>query len=89
MLPRPPSPHSPTPRTVSKEASHWFITDLTVELPQAPQSSSSASRAPPPAPSRWRTKEFCFYYAVFLVVVPCMVSVAVGLSKGESDLDGE
>jgi hypothetical protein len=71
------------------------ITDLTVTLPgqsgpppTGPSRRPSAQREagtlePIFSPSRWRTKEFYLYYAVFLVVVPNMVRAVVRLSRGE------
>lgn len=68
--------------------SAFDVTKLTVDVP-APgggsatsSSSSSASQEPPPGPSRWRSKEFCVYYALFLLVVPRMAKATVDLSKG-------
>ncbi|KAM0747100.1 MBOAT-domain-containing protein [Meredithblackwellia eburnea MCA 4105] len=84
MLPRPISPPSPTPYSINRrlEASsnEWFITDLTVQLPSS-SSSSSNSAQQQSKPSRWRSKEFCLYYAVFILVVPKMAWIAVNLSR--------
>lgn len=60
------------------------ITSLTVDIPQPkPRASTSTRREEPPAPaSRWRSKEFCAYYAVFVVAVPCMAKAVIDLSRG-------
>ncbi|KAG2196031.1 hypothetical protein INT47_005367 [Mucor saturninus] len=48
-----------------------------------PASSTSISSASPMQPSRWKTKEFYFYYACVAVVVPYMFYVASDLSQSE------
>ncbi|KAI5475562.1 Glycerol uptake protein [Pseudohyphozyma bogoriensis] len=73
----PPAAWNPSQCTCSTISQHG-ITSLTVDIP----ASSSSSKDPsPPPPSRWRTKEFCFYYAVFLLVVPRMAWVVIQLSS--------
>lgn len=70
------------------------ITSLTVDIPQSKPSSrkqlinsNSTTTARTrelnlPSISKWRTKEFCLYYAVFVIAVPYMIKSAVDLSKG-------
>ena len=71
------------------------ITDLTVDLPgqsapppagpaRRPSAQREAGTAEPVYnPARWGTKEFYFYYLVFVAVVPNMVRAVVRLSRGE------
>lgn len=87
----PAGPPSPTPRSILKQHSltkRWNITDLTVDInPRPPPTPTKHHSTPSPnttattSPGRWRSKEFCFYYAVFIVVVPCMAKVVIDLSS--------
>lgn len=49
----------------------------------AARAARAGSASPEVAKSRWRTREFCFYYAVFILVLPRMVGSVVRLSRGE------
>lgn len=89
----PPSTHSSATTTSWRPFKHG-ITSLTIDIPQP----RPRSRAPLPSTgdvprrrtevqphaSRWRSKEFCAYYAVFVVAVPYMAKVVIDLSRGES-----
>lgn len=52
---------------------------------RAARANSPRRAGEPPAvgESRWRSREFCFYYAVFILVLPRMVGSVVRLSRGE------
>lgn len=83
---------SPTPHSLrfpsSSTSSSFNLTNLTVHIPQPsrPPSSTRQTRPEdPPPPSRWRTKEFYLYYALFLVVVPIMWSLGARVSRGAFD----
>jgi hypothetical protein len=90
-MPFPPSTHD-SASTTSWRPFKNGITSLTIDIPQP----RSRAPLPPtgdvprrrkevqPQPSRWRSKEFCAYYAVFVVIVPYMAKVVVDLSRGQS-----
>lgn len=68
----------------------WFfpngITDLTVSIPgsEPRAQQTTPGQQPQQLPrSRWRTREFYVYYAVFIVIVPCMAKAVVDLSRGQ------
>ena len=77
---------SPTPQTIHQRMIQWSLTDLTVSIPSSSSfknpTSSTPTRSPSPSTrSRWNTKEFYFYYLIFLVVVPNMYYSAVKVSS--------
>lgn len=83
------SPMIPSHRNVDPASSHatlearkMAVTDFTIPIP----GSIRPAAAIDPSPSRWRTKEFRFYYVVFALVVPVMIYWPVRLSQGESPL---
>lgn len=83
------TPFPPMSSSTSNSRAQWRpfsqgITSLTVDIPQPkPRASTSTRRKEPPAPAaRWRSKEFCAYYAVFVVAVPCMAKAVIDLSRG-------
>ncbi|ORY77587.1 hypothetical protein BCR35DRAFT_113243 [Leucosporidium creatinivorum] len=48
----------------------------------SPTAVRGAGAGPAVGQSRWRSREFCFYYAVFILVLPRMVGSVVRLSRG-------
>ncbi|CAE6335175.1 unnamed protein product [Rhizoctonia solani] len=56
------------------------VVSLTVQTPTSSNFIPPETRPPPP-PSRWRTPEFLFYGAAFLIVVPYMVKVPYDISN--------
>ncbi|GAA5936100.1 uncharacterized protein JCM15063_002710 [Sporobolomyces koalae] len=70
---------SPTPQSLAQQK--WSIADLTVSIPTSSRMSPLATQA-----SRWRTREFYCYYAVYLVVVPNMYWSAVRVSSHKNPL---
>lgn len=54
------------------------ITKLTVNIPSSNRRPRAEDTRPP---SRWKSPEFAFYYAVCLTVVPIMIWVPVDLSS--------
>lgn len=74
---------SPTPQSIASQ-SRWSITNLTVSIPSS--SGRSTSNPTSTYQPRWRTREFYFYYAVFLIVVPQMYSSVVKVSSGSFNL---
>ncbi|GAA5974348.1 hypothetical protein JCM11641_006751 [Rhodosporidiobolus odoratus] len=58
------------------------LTDLTVNIPDKSSSSSRPQPTPEHSPkSRWTTKEFYLYYAVFALTVPWMWTTGVRVSS--------
>lgn len=56
--------------------------DTRLTTPAKPSKASEA-RSPQTTPSKWRTTEYYFYYAVILCAVPQMIASAMGVSQGE------
>lgn len=68
------------------------VTGLTIDIPQSkarPVLASAVAAIDTPGsrvrsnPSRWKTKEFYCYYAIFGCAFPYMIKVVVDLSKGK------
>jgi hypothetical protein len=59
------------------------ITVLTVDIPSSKRGPPSDETRPHP---RWKTPEFAFYYAVFLIAVPIMIWVPVDLSSSAPNI---
>lgn len=62
------------------------IVSLTVDIPGTKKEANKPSQGDIASQSRWRTKEFCAYYAVFVLVVPQMARSVVRLSRGKLSL---
>lgn len=77
------SPQPPTPAVQSQDAikGSMAITDFTIRIPGTNRSIDTASE---PGQSRWRTKEFRFYYLIFALVVPMMVRIPARLSSSKA-----
>lgn len=75
------SPQPPTPAVQSQDAieGRMAITDFTIRIPGFNRSVDGSE----PGPSRWKTKEFRFYYLVFAIVVPMMMRIPARLSSSE------
>ncbi|GAA5898733.1 O-acyltransferase [Sporobolomyces salmoneus] len=76
---------SPTPQSLPNR-SKWSITNLTVSIPPSLSRPTSTSPSSNTVTSRWRTREFYVYYAVFLVVVPQMYWSPVKVSSDKHPL---
>ena len=53
------------------------------DVPGISVGSNSKAKPSDAQPSKWRTREFYFYYVVFILAVPMMFKVTYDVSKGE------
>ncbi|GAA6023522.1 hypothetical protein JCM10207_005703 [Rhodosporidiobolus poonsookiae] len=83
---RPPRLASPTPQFLRQRPPRFSLTSLTVHIPSSSSSTSAKPTDAPPPPSRWNTPEFYAYYAVFLLVVPCMWRIGCRVSRATNPL---